>query len=57
MGVHTGMVTGDAPATAAVVAKAIGLDGAVSPSRPIPDDIRPGDFAVSPACYRRTSTT
>jgi H+-transporting ATPase len=46
MGVHTVMVTGDAPTTASVVAKAIGLDGAVCPSRPVPDDVRPGDFAV-----------
>jgi H+-transporting ATPase len=46
MGVDTVMVTGDAPATAAVVAKAIGLDGAVCPPGPIPAHVRPRDFAV-----------
>jgi H+-transporting ATPase len=46
MGVHTVMVTGDAPATAAAVAKAIGLDGAMCPPGPIPEDVRPGDFTV-----------
>jgi H+-transporting ATPase len=40
------MVTGDAPATAAIVARAVGLNGAVSPSGPIPDSVRPEDFAV-----------
>ena len=40
------MVTGDAPATAAIVARAVGLDGAVSPPGPIPDGVRPEDFAV-----------
>ena len=46
MGVRTVMVTGDAPATAAIVAHAVGLDGAVCPPGPIPDDVRPEDFAV-----------
>ena len=46
MGVHTVMVTGDAPATAAVVAKAIGLEGAMYPPGPIPENVRPRDFAV-----------
>ena len=45
-GVRTVMVTGDAPATAAIVAHAVGLDGAVCPPGPIPDDVRPEDFAV-----------
>ena len=40
------MVTGDAPATAAIVAHAVGLDGAVCPPGPIPDDVRPEKFAV-----------
>ncbi|MFZ0839372.1 MAG: HAD-IC family P-type ATPase, partial [Xanthobacteraceae bacterium] len=40
------MVTGDAPATAAVVAKAIGLEGAMYPPGPIPENVRPRDFAV-----------
>ncbi len=46
LGVRTVMVTGDAPATAAIVAHAVGLDGAVSPPGPIPDTVRPEDFAV-----------
>jgi H+-transporting ATPase len=46
LGVRTIMVTGDAPATAAIVARAIGLDGAVGPSGPIPKEVRPEDFAV-----------
>ena len=40
------MVTGDAPATAAIVAHAVGLDGAVCPPGPIPDSVRPEEFAV-----------
>jgi H+-transporting ATPase len=46
LGVRTVMVTGDAPATAAIVAKAVGLDGAVCPPGPIPDAIQPEQFAV-----------
>ena len=46
MGVRTVMVTGDAPATAAIVAHAVGLDGAVCPPGPIPDGVRSEDFAV-----------
>jgi H+-transporting ATPase len=46
LGVRTVMVTGDAPATAAIVARAVGLDGAVCPAGPIPDAVRPEDFAV-----------
>ena len=46
LGVRTLMVTGDAPATAAIVAKAVGLDGATCPPGPIPDAIRPEQFAV-----------
>jgi H+-transporting ATPase len=41
LGVRTVMVTGDAPATAAIVAKAVGLDGAICPPGPIPDSVRP----------------
>ena len=37
LGVRTVMVTGDAPATAAIVAKAVGLDGAICPPGPIPE--------------------
>jgi len=44
--VRTVMVTGDAPATAAIVAKAVGIDGAVCPPGPIPDDVHPEEFAV-----------
>jgi H+-transporting ATPase len=46
MGVRTVMVTGDAPATAAIVAKAVGLDGAICPPGPIPEAIQAGQFAV-----------
>jgi len=46
LGVRTVMVTGDAPATAAIVARAVGLDGPVCPPGPIPDGVRPEDFAV-----------
>jgi H+-transporting ATPase len=46
LGVRTVMLTGDAPATAEIVARAIGLDGAVSPPGPIPEGVRPEEFAV-----------
>jgi H+-transporting ATPase len=46
LGVRTVMVTGDAPATAAIVAHAVGLDGAVCPPGPIPDAVQPEQFAV-----------
>jgi H+-transporting ATPase len=46
LGIRTVMVTGDAPATAAIVAHAVGLDGAVCPPGPMPSDIRPESFAV-----------
>src|SRR6202034_3353282 len=46
LGVRTVMVTGDAPATAAIVAKAVRLDGAVCPPGPIPDAVQPEQFAV-----------
>jgi H+-transporting ATPase len=46
LGVRTVMVTGDAPATAEIVARAVGLDGAVCPPGPIPDGVRPENFAV-----------
>jgi H+-transporting ATPase len=46
LGVRTVMVTGDAPATAAIVAHAVGLEGAVCPSGPIPDVVKSRDFAV-----------
>ena len=46
LGVRTVMATGDAPATAAIVAQAVGLDGAICPPGPIPDSVRPEAFAV-----------
>jgi H+-transporting ATPase len=46
LGVRTVMVTGDAPATSAIVARAVGLEGAVCPPGPIPEGVHPGDFAV-----------
>jgi H+-transporting ATPase len=46
LGVRTIMITGDAPATAAIVAHAVGLNGAVCPPGPIPDSVRPEQFAV-----------
>jgi H+-transporting ATPase len=46
LGVRTVMVTGDAPATAAIVANMVGLDGAVCPPGAIPDGVKPTDFAV-----------
>ena len=46
LGVRAVMVTGDASGTAAIVAKAVGLDGAVCPPGPIPDAVHPEQFAV-----------
>ena len=46
LGVRTVMVTGDAPATAAIVARAVGLEGAVAPPGPIPAVVRAEDYAV-----------
>jgi H+-transporting ATPase len=46
LGVRTVMVTGDAPATAVIVAHAVGLDGAICPPGPIPDSVHPEQFAV-----------
>jgi H+-transporting ATPase len=46
LGVRTVMVTGDAPATAAIVAHAVGLEGAVCPPGPIDDAAKPEQFAV-----------
>jgi H+-transporting ATPase len=45
LGVRTIMVTGDAAATAAIVAHIVGLDGAVSPPE-IPADVRPEQFSI-----------
>ena len=46
LGVRTVMVTGDAPATASVVAKAVGLVGAICPAGPLPARLEPETFAV-----------
>ena len=46
LGVRTVMVTGDAPATAAIVAHEVGLEGAVCPAGPIPEAVKPEDFSV-----------
>jgi H+-transporting ATPase len=45
-GVRTVMVTGDAPATAAIIARAVGLDGSICPPGPIPQSVSPENFAV-----------
>ena len=46
LGIRTVMVTGDAPATAVIVAKAVGLNGAICPPGPIPDTVDDEQFAV-----------
>jgi H+-transporting ATPase len=46
LGVRTVMVTGDASATATIVAHAVGLEGAVCPQGAIPDRVSLKDFAV-----------
>ncbi len=46
LGVRAIMVTGDAPATAEIVAHAVGLRGKICPPGPIPANVRPEEFAV-----------
>src|ERR1700728_4774420 len=46
LGVRTIMVTGDAPATATIVAHAVGLPGPVCPAGPLPGDVKPEQFEV-----------
>lgn len=46
LGVQVVIVTGDAPATAGVIAQAVGVAGAVYPPGPIRDDVRPEEFPV-----------
>jgi|HubBroStandDraft_1064217.scaffolds.fasta_scaffold07996_4 H+-transporting ATPase len=46
LGVRTVMVTGDAAATAAIIAREVGLEGDVFPPGPIPESVRPASFAV-----------
>jgi H+-transporting ATPase len=46
LGVRMVMVTGDAPATAAIVAHDVGIDGATCPAGSIPTSVHPGTYAV-----------
>lgn len=46
LGISTIMVTGDAPATAAIVAQAVGITGALFPSGAIPETLSPQQFSV-----------
>jgi H+-transporting ATPase len=46
LGVQTVMVTGDAAPTATVVARAVGLEGAVCPTGKPPERVQPSDFSV-----------
>ena len=46
LGVATVMVTGDAPATAAIVAHDVGLTGPICPPGKLPEAVKPEDFAV-----------
>jgi H+-transporting ATPase len=46
LGVRAVMVTGDAPATASIVAQAVGLEGKVCPPGPLPATVTPEEFAV-----------
>ena len=46
LGIRTVMVTGDARATAATVARQVGLEGPICPPGTIPGKVSPDDFAV-----------
>ena len=46
LGVHTVMVTGDAPVTARVVADAVGITGPICAAVPLPHDARAEQFSV-----------
>jgi len=46
LGVRTLMVTGDAPLTAATVARAVGLEGGLCPPGPIPATLMPESYGV-----------
>jgi len=46
LGIGTVIITGDAAATAATVARALGLDGPICPPGAIPETVGPDDFAV-----------
>jgi H+-transporting ATPase len=45
LGIRTVMITGDAPTTAAIVAKAVGLNGAICPAGPLPQSIDPQTYS------------
>ena len=46
LGVRSVMITGNSPATAATIARDIGLEGAICPQGQIPDSVGPDDYAV-----------
>jgi H+-transporting ATPase len=46
LGVRTIMVTGDTAATAATVARAIGLSGSACPQGAMPESVQPEDFSI-----------
>jgi H+-transporting ATPase len=46
LGIRTVMVTGDAPATALIVAREVGLEGAACSGGSLPEKVEPGQFAV-----------
>jgi H+-transporting ATPase len=46
LGVATVMVTGDAPPTAAIVAREVGLTGPICPPGKLPNAVKPEDFSV-----------
>jgi H+-transporting ATPase len=46
LGIRTVMVTGDAPTTAVIVARAVGIAGLPFPPGPIPDALRPEDYGI-----------
>jgi len=58
LGVRTVMVTGDAPATAAIIARAVGLDGAISPPGADPGECKPRKLrGFLPKSFRKISIT
>jgi H+-transporting ATPase len=57
LGVATVMVTGNAPATAAIVAHDVGLDGAVFPPGELPEGVKPEDLQYSQAFFQKASMT
>ena len=46
LGVGVVMVTGDAPVTAGIVAREVGIEGGVCPPGPIPDSVHPDQFGI-----------